>query len=102
FDKIFELAVEGGAEDVSQDEDSIEIIAPVESFKKIIDLLRAAGVTVEEAGLRMIPNQEMELSVEDTLQAMRAIETIEDLDDVQNVFSNLRISDEAVAAMEAE
>jgi len=44
----------------------------------------------------------MELSVEDTLQAMRAIETIEDLDDVQNVFSNLRISDEAVAAMEAE
>ncbi|HNS63784.1 MAG TPA: YebC/PmpR family DNA-binding transcriptional regulator [Anaerolineaceae bacterium] len=102
FDKIFELAVEGGADDVSQDEDSIEIIAPVESFKKIIDLLRAAGVTVEEAGLRMIPNQEMELSVEDTLQAMRAIETIEDLDDVQNVFSNLRISDEAVAAMEAE
>jgi transcriptional/translational regulatory protein YebC/TACO1 len=55
-----------------------------------------------EAGLRMIPNQEMELGVDDTLQVIRAIESIEELDDVQNVYSNLKISEEAMAAMESE
>jgi len=102
FDKIFELAVEGGADDVTEDEDEIEVIAPVESFKTLIDRFRAANMQPEEAGLRMLPNQEMELGVEDTLQVIRALESIEELDDVQNVFSNLKISDEALAAMESE
>lgn len=102
FDKIFELAVEGGADDVTEDDGEIEVVASVESFKTLIDRFRAANIQPEEAGLRMLPNQEMELSVEDTLQVIRAIESIEELDDVQNVFSNLKISEEAMAAMEAE
>jgi transcriptional/translational regulatory protein YebC/TACO1 len=102
FDSIFELAVDGGADDVNQDGDSVEIIAPVESFKTIVDKLRAANILPDEAGLRMLPTQEIELNVEDTLQVLRAIDTIEEMDDVQNVFSNLHISDEAMAAMEEE
>lgn len=102
FDNVFELAVEGGADDVTQDELEIEVVASVESFKTLIDRFKAAGIIPEEAGLRMIPNQEMELSVPDTLQVIRAIESLEELDDVQNVYSNLKISDEAIAAMETE
>lgn len=102
FDKVFELAVEGGADDVTQDEDEIEVVAPVESFKTLVDRFRAAGLQPEEAELKMLPNQEMELSVEDTLQVVRTIDGLEELDDVQNVFSNLKISDEAMAAMESE
>jgi YebC/PmpR family DNA-binding regulatory protein len=102
FDKIFELAVEGGADDVTQYEDEIEVIAPVESFKTLIDRFRTAAMTPDEGGLKMIPNQEMELGVEDTLQVMRTIENLEDLDDVQDVYSNLKISDAAMAAMESE
>ncbi len=102
FDKIFELAVEAGANDVENDGDTIEILAPVESFKTIIDRLRAANIQVDEAELKMIPNQEMELGVEETMQVMRAIETLEDLDDIQAVYSNLRISEEAMAALENE
>ncbi len=101
FDKVFELAVEGGADDVTQDEDSIDVVAPVEAFKTLSDRFRAANMIPDEAGLQMLPNQEMELGVEDTLQVMRAIDGLEELDDVQNVYSNLKISDEAVAAMEA-
>jgi YebC/PmpR family DNA-binding regulatory protein len=101
FDKVFELAVEGGADDVNQDEDSIDVVAPVEAFKTLSDRFRAANMTPDEAGLQMLPNQEMELGVQDTLQVMRAIDALEELDDVQNVYSNLKISDEAVAAMEA-
>jgi YebC/PmpR family DNA-binding regulatory protein len=101
FDAIFELAVDSGADDITQDEELIEITAPVESFKILSDRLRAAGIMPEEAGLKMIANQEMELSVEDTLQVMRAIEGLEELDDIQAVYSNLHISDEAMAALES-
>lgn len=102
FEKIFELAVEGGADDVTQDEDEIEVVAPVESFKTLIDHFRTANMIPEEAGLRMIPNQEMELGVEDTLQVMRTLDNLEEMDDVLNVYSNLRISEEAMAALESE
>lgn len=102
FDKIFELGVEGGADDVSLEDDEIEIVGPVEAFKTLIDSLKTAGVQPDNAELRYVANTELELSVPDTLQAMRAIESIEDLDDVQNVFSNLKITEEAMAAMEAE
>jgi YebC/PmpR family DNA-binding regulatory protein len=100
FDKIFELAVEGGADDVNQDGEDIDVIAPVEAFKTLSDRFRAANMIPEEAGLQMLPNQEMELGVEDTLQVLRALDNLEELDDVQNVYSNMKISDEALAAME--
>jgi YebC/PmpR family DNA-binding regulatory protein len=102
FDKIFELAVEGGADDVTQDEGSIEIIAPVEHFKTLSDRLRASNIQPDEAELRMIPTQAVDLGVEETLQVLRTIEAIEELDDVQNVFSTMNISQEALAALESE
>lgn len=102
FDSLFEIAVDGGADDITQDEDYAEIIAPVAMFKTISDKLRAGNFQPEEAMLKMIPNQEMELSVQDTLQVLRAIENIEELEDVQYVYSNLKITEEAMAALENE
>jgi len=102
FDKVFEIAVEGGADDVTQDEDAIEIIAPVEAFKILSDALHEAGVMPQDAGLRMIPNQEITLDEQDTVQVLKAIEQVEDLDDVQNVYSNLSITEEAVAIIGAD
>jgi YebC/PmpR family DNA-binding regulatory protein len=99
FDKIFELAVDGGADDVTQDSETIEIVAKVESYKILSDRLRAAGIPIDDAGLRMNPNQEVTLNVENTLQVMRSIEALEELDDVRNVYTNLHISEEALAAM---
>ena len=101
FDKAFELGIEASAIDVLEEQGTIEIIAPVESFKIIADALHKAKVKPEEAALRMSPKQEIELNAEDTVQVLRALETIEDLDDVQNVYSNLKVSDEAIAALEA-
>jgi YebC/PmpR family DNA-binding regulatory protein len=102
FDKIFELAVEGGADDVTQDDEEINVVAPVEAFKTLSDRFRAANMLPDEGGLSMIPSTEMELGVEDTLQVLRTIEALEELDDVQNVYSNLKISEEAMAALESE
>jgi YebC/PmpR family DNA-binding regulatory protein len=101
FDKAFELGIEAGADDVIDGGETIEIYGPVESFKTIADALHKVNVKPEEAGLRMVPKQEVELDVEATLKFMKMIEMIEDLDDVQDVFHNVKISDEALAALEA-
>jgi YebC/PmpR family DNA-binding regulatory protein len=102
YDKSFELAIDAGADDVQEDGENIEIIGPVESFKTISDALRKAKVHPDEAGLRQIAKQDLELDVDGTLSVLRVVEAMEDMDDVQNVFHNLKISDEALAALEAE
>ncbi len=99
-DEVFMLAVEAGADDVIFDEETVEIVGPVEAYKMIGDQIRHAGIQIEEAGLRMIPNQDIELDTEETLKVMKVIEALEDLDDVQDVYSNLNISDAALEQLE--
>jgi YebC/PmpR family DNA-binding regulatory protein len=101
YDKAFELGIEAGANDVLEDDGTIEILAPVESFKVIADALHKAGVQPTEAELRYTPKQEIELGPEETVSVLKALEAIEELDDVQNVYSNLKVTDEALAALEA-
>lgn len=102
FDNVFELAVEGGADDITNDEEDIEIFGPLDAFKEINDKLKAAGIETEEAELRFQPKQEIALDTEKTIKVMHVLEDLEDLDDVQNVFSNLSMSDEALEALAAE
>lgn len=99
-DSLFEAVVEAGADDVITGEDEIEIVGPVESFKAISDSLRSLNLKPEEAELQMRPTSSMDLPADQTLQVMRVIETIEELDDVQQVFSSLHVSEEAVALLE--
>lgn len=100
-DKVFELAVEAGADDVITGEDDIEVIAPVEAFKAISDRLAGAGIKPTEASLRHMPNATVDLPPEQTVQVMRLIDSLEELDDVQEIFSNLAVSDAAVELLEA-
>ncbi len=99
FDKVFELALEGGADDIVEEDGSFEITGPVEAFKSISDQLLAANISPEESELRMVPNQELELGLEETISVLRVLENLEDLDDVVSVFSNLKLTDEAMEAM---
>jgi YebC/PmpR family DNA-binding regulatory protein len=100
-DQIFELAVEAGADDVTFDDNWVEIIGPVETFKEIIDRLKAANIELEEAELRMTPNNETELADDETLQVLKVIEALEELDDVQDVYSTLSVSESVMAKFEA-
>jgi len=99
-EKVFELAVEAGADDVTIGDDAIEISAPVEAFKAVNDRLAKAGVKPAEAELRMHPTTVAELPPDQALQVMRIIEHLEELDDVQRVYSTLQVTDEAVALLE--
>jgi YebC/PmpR family DNA-binding regulatory protein len=100
FDTIFELAVEAGADDIQQDNDLIEIYGTPSSFKIIADHLNQANIKPEESGIRFLPKQEVSLDTEKTLKVMKTIEDLEELDDVQNIYSNLDISEEAIQSLE--
>jgi YebC/PmpR family DNA-binding regulatory protein len=99
-DRVFEIAVDAGADDVVLDEDEYEIFAPVELFKSVSDALNAAGIKPEESSLRMLPNTPLTLSGDQTIKIMNLIEDLEELDDVQEVFSNLDVTDEALSLLE--
>jgi len=99
FDELFEIAIETGADDVVEEEEYFEIIGPVEIFKNLHDHLKEAEIVPESAGLSMDPNQEVELSLEETLQVMKVIDMLEELDDIQEVYSSLKITDEALEGL---
>lgn len=99
-EQVFEAAVDAGADDVLLGEEDIEIIAPVSAFKAVLDELGALGIEPDEAQVRMMPNSPLGLPAEQALQVMRLIEELEQMEDVLNVFSNLHVTDEAVALLE--
>ena len=99
-DKILEIAADAGADDVIPGDDEIEVFAPAESFHAVVQALEKASVKIVESELRMEPNQRIELAPAEAAQVMKLIEQLEELDDVQNVYSNLEITDAALAALE--
>lgn len=99
-DELFLVAADAGAEDVQFGEVA-EIYASLENFQAVQASLKAAGFTIEEASVIYAPNNPLELGQAETMQVINLIEKVEDLDDVQEVYSSLEISDEAYAALEA-
>ena len=93
------IAADAGAEDIEFGEIT-EIFVELDDFQNVQLALEDAGINTEEANIVYDPNTPIELSQGDTLQVMNLIEKIEDLDDVQNVYSNLDVTDEAIAALE--
>ena len=100
FDSVFEVALEAGADDINEDEGVIEIVGAPNTFGAIADQLSKANIKPEESGIRYMPKQEVSLDVEHTIKVLKTIESLEELDDVMNIYSNLDISEEALQAIE--
>jgi transcriptional/translational regulatory protein YebC/TACO1 len=100
-DYLFELALECSADDFSLEDNMVEFTGPTSVFKTINDGLEEANIKPTDAGLRMDPKQEIALLPDQAAQVLRVIDNLEELDDVQNVYSNLGITDEALAQYEA-
>jgi YebC/PmpR family DNA-binding regulatory protein len=100
-DKVFELAADAGAEDVITSDDVIEVYAPAEHYGTVIHALEKASVKPSESELRMEPNQKLELDPDSTVAVMKLVEALEELDDVQNVYTNIEVTDAALAVMAA-
>lgn len=100
-DELFMVAAEAGADDVQFSDGVIEIYVELESFQAVQEALEGAGYKMDESSLIYDPANPIELGMAESLQVMNLIERIEELDDVQNVFSALEMSDEVIEAMEA-
>lgn len=99
-DELFMVAAEAGADDIEFNDGVTEIYVELESFRPVQEALEAAGYKMDESSLIFDPANPMELSPAETMQVLNLIERIEELDDVQNVFSALDVSDEVLATLE--
>ena len=95
-DALMEAALEAGADDVvSQDDGSVEIYTSFADFLSVNEALTQAGFKGDEAEVAMIPSITAPIAdVETAQKVLRLIDALEDLDDVQNVYSNAEIADE--------
>jgi YebC/PmpR family DNA-binding regulatory protein len=97
-DALMEAALEAGANDVvTNDDGSIDVMTSPEDYLAVKDALIAAGFTPDNAEVTMQASTQTELDAEDAEKMLRLIDRLEDLDDVQNVYSNADISEEIVA-----
>ncbi len=100
-EKIMDLALEAGAEDVVADDDgSIEVTTDPSSFGEVLDAIEKAGIKYSSAKVSMIPSTEAELDADHAQKFLNLIDALEDLDDVQQVYHNGNISDEVAATLE--
>ncbi len=88
-DKVMEVALEAGAEDVvTSDDGAIEVLTAYPDFESVKHALEAAGLKPEMAGVVMRPDVTIELAGEDAERMQKLLDVLEDLDDVQEVYHN--------------
>lgn len=100
---LLELLLEGGidVEELDSSDGVVDIIAPPETFGEIADALEKAGAKVEDSGVRLIPENTTEITEVSTgKQVMHLIDILEDDEDVQEVVSNIEMSDEILEQIE--
>ena len=93
-DKVMEVALEAGAEDVITDEEgAIEVLTSPADFEAVKNALEAAGFTAEMAEVTMRAENTIDMVGDDAIKMQKLLDILEDLDDVQNVFHNATISE---------
>jgi YebC/PmpR family DNA-binding regulatory protein len=93
-DQIFEIALENGAEDVTTTEEMIEVVTPPSDFANVLEALQAAGFEQESAEVEKVADQKVSLEPERARKVLKIIDRLEELDDVQEVFTNLDLPDD--------
>jgi YebC/PmpR family DNA-binding regulatory protein len=97
-DAVMEAAIESGAEDVLVDDDgSIEVLTAPGDFEQVRDGMVAAGMSSESAQITMRASTSAELGVKEAGSMIKMLDLLEDLDDVQEVYSNADISEDVLA-----
>lgn len=98
-DALMELALEAGADDVKRVGDAFEVTCDPSVFQAVSDALTARGLKPDTAQLARIPSSTVDLDVETGRKVLKLMEKLDDHDDVQHVYSNFNIPDEAMAEL---
>jgi YebC/PmpR family DNA-binding regulatory protein len=102
-DKLMDVVLNAGAEDMQADGDQFEILADPSAFMAVVDALEKAGIKTSGAEIRMVPDTYVPVNDKTVAKTvMKFVEDLEDNDDVQDVYTNMDVSDETLAQLEKE
>jgi YebC/PmpR family DNA-binding regulatory protein len=101
-DDLFDLAVDAGADDVVIGEDVVEVFAQVADFQAVQEALATASIDMDVAELSMIPKTTASLEPQVGIKVMGLVDALEELEDVEKVYTNLDVSDELVELYASE
>ena len=96
-------AIDAGAEDIEDDETTIDIVTTPENYQKFLQAIKAQNFTPSNAEISMIPSTKVKIESKDVAQkVLKLMEVMEDNDDVQNVYANFDISDDILEQIEKQ
>ncbi len=98
---LLQAALEAGARDVERDDDLYVVSTAPEDFHSVQDAMQARGIEVEEAELAMIPTSTMKVRGPEGERLLRLVSALQDQDDVQKIFFNFEVDEEAWEALGA-
>ena len=98
-DELFELAIDAGADDLRNAEDTFEILTSPDAFEGVLAAVKSAGIEPQAAEVEMVPQNYIRLEGADARQMLKLMEALEDHDDVQKVSANFDISEADMAAV---
>ena len=98
-ERLFELALEAGAEDLNDSESSWEVVTEPTALAAVRDALRGAGIELFSAELTMLPQSTIPVDGGEARKVLQLIEGLEDLEDVQSVYANFDIPEEVMASL---
>ncbi|MEJ2345062.1 MAG: YebC/PmpR family DNA-binding transcriptional regulator [Gammaproteobacteria bacterium] len=99
-ERVMEAALEAGAEDVvSNDDGSLDVVTSPEEFMEVRDAMTAAGLSPAHAEVTMRASTSVDLELDDAQSVVKLVDMLEELDDVQHVYSNADFSDEVMAQL---
>ena len=98
-DKILEVVLDAGAEEVNDLGESFEIVSEPSDLVAVRTALQGAGIDYESADTSFLPTLSVPLDADGAKKVFELIDAIEELDDVQNVYGNFDVSDEVMASL---
>lgn len=98
-DQVMEVAIDAGANDVSIDEGQVEVITPVEAYHSVLNAIQDAGLNIEHSQLSMRAQTLIAIDDESAESLLKLVDMLEDLDDVQEVYTNAEFSEKLIESM---
>lgn len=104
-DRVFNVAIDAGASDIESPDDPSDddavfvVLTPVDGFQRVKEAIEHAGMTITEARISLVPQNRVEVRGESARALLDLIDALEDLDDVQHVYSNFTIPDDEAESL---
>ena len=98
LEKLMEIALENGADDVTEEEDRFDITCTAEFYSAVVDAIESQGIAIEMKEISRVPSSTVDVDAETAVSVMKLLEKLEDHDDVQSVASNVNFTPEQLAS----